>query len=309
MGFKIGKASDTLNEFEVIDQQITQNNGQRTQRSINRTLQEFRFQEKANISMNLDFITNANFRTLKKLLGNRNDLKEGFMLIPIPYQDDAEFTFIGKVAGNSSPVPSLIKKIETSATTIEVPTDAGFSEIAQADYNAIDTFDTNEFELTATANDKRFRVLVDIDVSTFVTAHSAPEIDRLGLLVFGMKSSPVKFYIFNNTTSQWYFINQFRHEDSNDFSTAGFFRNKQLFASFSLPWGDDSIQDDYLDSNVAHFLIEGPLVDSGQISLYFQHIKAFVNSFNVIPDADLAFNFRDVTTVTGRRTTLDFLEI
>ena len=94
MGFLIGKANETLQEFETTNQNIRFDDFINPERSINKSAQAYAFREKGIFEYEFQFMSDLNYRNLLYLIKNRSSLREGLISIPIPYSSEPDSTIL-----------------------------------------------------------------------------------------------------------------------------------------------------------------------------------------------------------------------
>ena len=170
MGILIGKANQTLSEYEVINQSVENDNFKTKSRSINKSLQSYSWKEKSEIKYDLDFLEESDYRDILYLLANKNSLHEGLITLPIPYSDNSTKCIFDYNAVSS---PSSTHKIKHYAgvKTVDTlnPTSDG-TELTTGDYNQIEDYNSSDYTLNNTGNG--CWLMFDFLISDFLTTAS-----------------------------------------------------------------------------------------------------------------------------------------
>lgn len=298
----LGKASAALTSFEIANQDLDFDDFKTKDRTLSKRLHSYQWQDKAFIRYGLDFLSEANYRLLIAMLRNRSALAEGLITIPQPY---CEYPTKCQHSFSGITNPSSTHKISwTDSATLYAPTDP-YTELSTGQYSNIASYDANDFSQAYTAQG---HLLIGFDLANFITQFSSSEIIRLGLVLFGMQASPLKFYAWDWGAGAWYLIRQANYYDDTDFADAAFYKYYQSVAAFGLPWGYTAMYSNFVDSSTKKvwFRVEFP---AGTGNIYAQHIFGFTNCFHVKDVGREAYNFRDSFTGAGRRGDLNLEEI
>lgn len=310
MGFLLGKSNQAFTAFECTGQNIKFSSGIDSSRSINKSLQTYQFREKGEFGYEFNYMTDAQYRAISALTRNRNSLRDGLFLVPIPYSHEADAcVLLPSLATHHAyaGTPMASKPWEQSLGALTL------TELSSGDYTKIVNYDSNYISQAAAPNLYNFYIL-SFSLSDFIGHFSDKDIRRISLIINGMNSSPIRFFAYNHYSSAWYNIDDRFYHDPTAFDTPGvgsFSLHKQLVASFSLPWGDDSIYEDYLQGGTRfHFMITtGAPGASGQ-QLMIQYARALVNGYWVTPDdSDGMENFSTAFTGAGRQGSINLLEV
>lgn len=319
MGFLIAKPNAAFTSFVTVNQRVQYNSFRNPERSINKTLQTYQFKEKGDFSYEFNYMTEAEFRSLFYIVKNRSSLREGLLLIPVPYSEYESYC-------NLTPTYNTTNKAYWGALAAAggIPwekayADLGKSELSEAEYGKINIDDTNYLELAATAATYKY-FLFDFDLTNFINGFSYKEIRRLTLPWIGMSSSPVRFFIWSPTqyaryllnptkeTIGWYNIDDKYYYDDEKISTSSFYLNRALVSAFALPYGNSSIYTDFLDgSNLVKIMAVTGEVNK---SLLLQYVRLLVNGYHVCPvDPEDFENYANAFTGAGRTGVLRMSEI
>ena len=304
MGILIGKAHETLTEYDVTNQSVDNSRFQTKNRSINKTLQSYAWKEKSSIKYDLDFIEDDDFKSLTYLIANKSSLHEGYITVPIPYSNEKTkciHSFGGVINPSSTDVVKQYNGIKT-VDTFNPTTDG--TEITTVEYSDISTYDDGYGEFTNTGSGNW--LTFEYNISDFLSTFSYQEVKRFTLAYFGMKSSPIKFYLWDYLNESWYNIEDFYYYDETQFEDPSFALNYQMAATFSLPFGYANINDNFISSGKIMFGVQSSSTTEPMIA---QYVKMFINGYQVIIDDPESFDYRDYFTGMGRRGQLSLLEI
>jgi hypothetical protein len=302
MPMRLGKANDTLTEYDIIGQDISYEKFQTMARSIEKNLQSYQFPEKAMIKYDFDFMTEAIYRSLILKLNDRSSVHEGLLTFGEPYSEyltKCLFDFYGITNPSSTHKISIID----SATT-PIPTDS-WIELNNIYYGKIGAYDTNDIDLGYGTNPY---FLLEFKLSDFLTQFSYEEIKRFTLLYYGMKAAPVKIYAWNLIEGAWYLLKTANYLDDTQFSVPAFYQNYQIAAQLYLPWGCTDFLTYFIntaDSNRIKFLVQFP----ENANAYAQYIRLAVNGFLAIPTRPEDLNFRESFIGAGRKGSVGLQEV
>jgi hypothetical protein len=309
MGFLLGKASDTLQEFDTSNQSVQFDEFINTERSIDKSASGYTFKEKGSFDYEFQYLESTPFQNLLELIKNRNSLKEGMILIPIPYSEYSNKCVL-------LPTYNTTNKVWLgSAQATWYPWNLAFadipkSEIAESAYDNIRANDSNYVDiLPESSNGGVPYFLLQFDLSDFISEFTYKELRRLTVSVLGMNSSPVKFFVWSPTRLDWFLMDDRFHYDETAFTDSAFYLNKSLISSFSLPNGSDSMYADFVDSSdkTVKFMIAG--ADLNQ-ALLIQYLRLFINGYWVMQDGTQNIeNFSEKFTGAGRSGTLSLIEM
>ena len=150
--------------------------------------------------------------------------------------------------------------------------------------------------------------LFKFKLTDFFSSFSEKELRRLTLAVLGMNSAPIRFFIWSPTYEQWYNIDDRDYYDHGQFDSSAFSLNKQLIASFTLPWGITSMADHFVDDNDFVHIMYCPSTAGTQLTC--QYVRLFVNGYWVLASDPQDFeNFSSSFTGAGRSGNLKLLEM
>ena len=307
MGILIGKADSVLQDFCIANQLVEQNQFKTKQRSINKSLQSYSWREKASIKYDLDFLTESDYCDIEFLLNNKSNLHEGFITMPIPYSDNKTkciYTFQGVANPSSTNIAKKYigsKGVNSFNPITETLT---YDELTTANYEKIDSYDTNGVSISNAGHG--VWLTLNYDISNFLTTFSYKEIKRFTLVFFGMQSSPINFYLWDYVNSAWYNIDDFYFYDASQFASPDFYLNYQMVAPFSLPYGYESINANFINANRIMFGVHSTSLTQ---NLMVQYVKLFINGYNVISNDPDSFDYRDYFTGMGRKGQLNLSEI
>jgi len=80
MSIKLGKGTGTLFAFDVVGQNILENDRVISNRAVNGRLRSFRFPTRADIQLDFDFLNETDFDSLTKLI--RNGTNDSLVFLP-----------------------------------------------------------------------------------------------------------------------------------------------------------------------------------------------------------------------------------
>ena len=311
MGFLIGKANETLQEFETTNQNIRFDDFINPERSINKSAQAYAFREKGIFEYEFQFMQDLDYRNLLYLIKNRSSLREGLINIPIPYSSEPDSTII-------LPTVSTLNKVyyggylESTAKPWEVVWGTlPKVELTSGEYSKVRVNDANAIWIAPLANWITY-YLLQFNATDFITDFSYKELRRLTLGYIGMNSSPMRFFIWSPTYEQWYLIDDRYYYDDTafDYPVGGgeFSLNKQQVASFTLPWSTQSIYKDFVDTdNTVKFMVSN---DHDNETLMMQYCRLFINGYWTMMAGPQDFeNYSTAFTGAGRVGKLTLMEM
>lgn len=316
MGFLLGKSNAaSLTEFEVTGQDVKFDNDKNKNRSINRSMQAYMYREKGNFIYEFDYLAEAKYRSMLGILQNRNSLREGMQLLPIPYSEDStkailDYNGITPVATTHGvyKVTSGIDPADMTLTDGNPPTmgSATIAEFTAGEYGNVGTYNASGVQHGPHCVDYT-GFIFRFDLSNFISTWSGNELRRLTLFMHGMKSSPMRFFAYNWTQAAWYLIDDRYYFDDTQFSVPGFNLYKQLVAQLSTPWGDNDLNTDYLTGNKVYFMA---VPGAGNKPALVQFVRLLANGYWVMADdpEDIE-DFANAFTGAGRNGSLTFLEM
>lgn len=309
MGFLLGKASDTLTEFDTSNQSIQSDEFLSTERSIDKSACGYAYKEKGSFDYEFQYLESTPFQNLLELIKNRNSLKEGMILIPIPYSEESAKCILLPTHDTTNKV--YYGRAETTRYPWNIAlADLPKTEINEAGYGKIRANDTNYYDIDTEGGAGGVPYfLLQFDLSNFITDFTYKELRRLTVSILGMNSSPVKFFVWSPTRLDWFLMDDRFHYDETAFTDSAFYLNKSLISSFSLPNGSDSMYADFVDSSdkTVKFMIAG--ADLNQ-TLLIQYLRLFVNGYWVMQNGTQNIeNFSEKFTGAGRSGTLSLIEM
>lgn len=300
MGFLVGKSNQALSTIECQNQKIKFDNFPLNDRSIDKLLHNYQFKEKGEFMYEFDYMSDTDYRTLLYLFKNRNSLREGFLLVPIPYSEQSSKT-VRLFDGDPDKVYSysvLSAPWNTALGSISK------TEFSAGDYTAIGAYNSSYVELTGLSG--RWKgYIFELDLNDFFTAFSYKELRRVTLVVNGMVSSPMRFFAWDYTNSEWYNITDYFYYDDTSLADAGFYLHKQMVGSLSLPWGSDALYDNFVSGTKMTFMLAGAQTKSTLI----QYVRTLINGFLVACEEHDLENFATVFTGSGRTGNVKLLEV
>jgi len=300
MPMRIGKPVDGLTEYAIVGQDGPKINDFKTMaRTIEKTLQSYSFPNKASIKYDFDFMTEAEWRSLILMLRNRSAIHEGLLTLPEPY---SEYSSKCILDFNAITNPSSTHIAAYADTATAPAPSGGWAELTTAQYGKLWAYDSNELSITPAVQGQ---LMLAFKISDFLAQFSYEEINRLTLILFGMKASPLKFYAYNFIEAAWYEIKRATYLDDTQFSIPGFYRNYQNVAALHLPWGCTDFLNYFLSSSRVCFLITFP----AGADIYLQYAKLAVNGYHVINASEEDFNFRESFIGAGRKGSIELQEI
>lgn len=298
MGILLGKSSDTLTNFEVTNQQPSFQSFRNVNRSINKAAQIYQFKEKGQFDLEFNYMTNSDYQALSHILRNRNSLRDGLIFQPIPYAGDA--STICDFSGEGYPH----KAYKSYGTTIyNIP--GGKTEISTGEYDNINVFDGASVTQAAVASNYS-AFLLKFNLTDFFNAFSLKELRRLTLVIYGMRQSPISFYVYDQVGETWYNIVD-RYENNSDMTVSDFYLNRQLVAQLSTPWGANTLYDNYCLDYTVTFMIVGQNLNT---AMTLQFARLFVNGYWVGEDESGGFEaYATAFTGAGRSGSLKLMEL
>jgi len=302
-GMLFGKPDNLLN-YNISDQKVNFRKFQIHRRGFDKSLNGFRFQDKAEIKYDFELLTDSENKTLDRDLNNRDCVHEGYITAPVPFQDSA-LDFAG-VTGPSS--TNVIKHINESKTVKTAPTAGGWTEISTADYNKVDAFDANILTPGATAGDGFVkRVLIGFKINAFNSSFGYDILDRLTLSIFGVRGQLTNLHVWSKSAADWYFLRKLELFNSDDLPNNNFYWAGQ----FGIPATFKTFATDFIDSDFIYFRLESDIADaSGGVpgDIDINYLQLFPNGFWVDHSGDKEFNFRTTNTNAGRKGDLNLIE-
>ncbi|MEO0205867.1 MAG: hypothetical protein ABIL22_04235 [candidate division WOR-3 bacterium] len=299
MGFLLGKSSDSLSTFECQNQNVKFDSFPINDRSISKLLHNYQFNEKGEFSYDFDYMTETEYRSLLYMLKNRNSLKEGFLLVPIPYSEKS--SSISLITGSPN---KAYKFTITSAPWLKAIDEITKTELTESEYTALSVYDSN-YVLLSGESYKWNGFIFEIDLSEFINDFSYKDIRRLTFVVNGMNDSPIRFFAWDYTHEDWYNIMDYYYYLDADFGDEGFYLHKQLVGSFGLPWGNDSIYSDFVNGNKVSIMVSGGV----GTSVLIQYARFFTNGYWVMCNDLNIENFSNAFTGAGRTGDIKLIEI
>ncbi|MFA6198651.1 MAG: hypothetical protein WC734_05915 [Patescibacteria group bacterium] len=300
----LGKSNSTLSTFTTTNQRISYDTGKIMERSVNRAMQSYRFTEKGNFQYEYQFLTEADYRTLIYMLNDRNSLRDGLFLLPIPYSDNSATAIYTPLYNTHN-----VYTISDDATA---PWGMALSAITkvQADNTntaKLATYDTDYLNVAASSL-YYSGFIFQFNINAFVAAFSQNEIRRLTLQINGMNSSPVRLFCWNVSRSTWYLMDDFRYFDDSQFTDGSFYLYKQIVGQLGPTYGEVSVGDSYLDGNdIVTFMLVGNELNQQVMA---QYVRLFVNGFWVDPEEPMDIeNYMVSFTGAGRQGTLNLSEV
>lgn len=315
MGFLLGKSHEALQEFDTTGQDLKFNSFPILDRSINKSLQAYQFREKAEIEYVFSFLSDSDHGNLTKLLLDRNSLREGQILLPIPYSENSSkciYTFEGITS------PSTIHKAfyfessnpswDLTLAQLQSLTGSGqyYTEFSTTYYNWVSYYDTNIFLLNP-ASDKYCGVVLQFKLTDFLSSFSNKELRRITLITHGMVSSPIRFFAYDLKQDDWYLLADRYYYNDADFAKPGFHYYKQLIGQLSCPWGSTTLYNDFVSSS-DYLTLMIACGKKGQ-PIEINWLRLLVNGFWVFSSESDIENFETSFTGAGRTGTIKFLEI
>jgi hypothetical protein len=308
MGFLIGKVNETLQEFETTNQTPVYDSFLSSERSIDKTAHAYSYKEKGAWSYEMQFFSDTVYQNLMYLLNNRSSLREGMIMLPIPYSLQQASCILTPAYGTTNKA-YYGRSVDGSTYPWSIALGTIVkTELSESDYGKIGANDANYIYQDTETGIPYY--IFQFDLTNFNSNFSYKELRRLTLGMMGMNSSPVAFYVWSPSKADWYLLDEKFYYNTTDFDSPGtgtFSLNKSLVTSLSLPWGLTSIKDDFLDgSNIVTFMVAGADLQL----LMCQYIRLFVNGYWVMANGvqDLE-KYSTAFTGAGRTGSLDLMEI
>ncbi len=288
---------DSLLNYNISNQEVNFKKFQIHRRSFDKSLNGFRFQDKAQVSYDFELLTDSEHKTLDRDLNNRDCVHEGYITAPVPFQDSA-LDFSG-VSNPSS--THIIKYLNEAKSNITAPTSGSWTEIITADYNKVAAFDANILTPgSAPSSIQVKRILIGFKINAFNTSFGYDILDRLTLSIFGVREQLTNLHVWSKSKSDWYFLRKLELFNSDDLP------NNNLFwaGQFGIPSTFKSFANDFIDSDYIYFRLEG---DTGK-EIDINYLQLFPNGFWVDHSGEKQFDFRTANTNGGRKGTLNLIE-
>lgn len=300
MGFLIAKSNQTFINYDCQAQDISFDSFLSNSRSIDKMLHNYQFKEKGEFNYDFNYLSETSYRSLLYLVKNRESLREGFFLIPIPYSEDSTKCIIYPDATNNkgysfyeSNAPWLMSLVSITKVSLTA-----------TEYTNIAYYDDNFISKLA-SSDKWTGFIFQFDLTNFINSFSYKDLRRLTLVVNGMNSSPIRFFAWDTTNEVWYNIQDYFYYDSTVFTDSKFYLHYQMVASLSLPWGNNALFDDFTAGNKVTFLISS----AKSQPILIQYIRLLCNGYWVACTENNLENFANAFTGAGRTGNLKFIEI
>jgi len=299
MPMLLGKAKSTFTSFDIQNQDISLNKFKVINRSIDKSISTLESKSKAFIKYDFDFLTDADFRLLTSIARNRSALCPGVITLMEPYSENLSVCDLN-FQGVTYPSSTNIIKV-TNDNTLISPTSSEWSELSTINYSLISGYDENDYTLSSMTHAK---MLLRFDCSPFISAFSMDEIEKFTLVFFGMRSSPILFYVWNECAGSWLLVKTSQYSFASDFTDSTFYPYWMQFIQFGLPFGYESFYN-FLSGGKINFLVKFP--DNADI--YLQYVRMLINGYLCINDKEENFNFRDAYIGTGKKGSLSLLEV
>jgi hypothetical protein len=312
MGFLLGKTSDAaLSEFETTNEKVNYNAFGNNERSINKSLQTYRYREKGAFSYEFQYMSDTDYENLLYIINNRNSLREGMILLPISAAEIDTTCILTPTYGTTHKAWKL-NGMTTKPWLSELG-DITKTELSQSEYTDIGAYDTSYVELASDATNYQ-GFLLQFDLTNFLAAKSYKQLRRLTLPIIGMRSSPARVFLWSPYRSLWYLVDDRYYYDSTSFDdptlgSASFSLNKQIVVAQSLPWGSASMYDEFVNgtSKVVTFMVCANALSQ---SMVINLARLYVNGCWVAADDPNDFeNWSTPYIGSGRSGTLKLSEI
>lgn len=311
MGFLLGKIDAALTEFETTNQDIKFDSFLNSNRSINKTAQTYQYKEKGSFKYEFQYMQDAEYASMLKLIKDRNTLHQGMYLVPIPFSLSPTKSVLAPEFGTANQVWYALSNGEYSFPWKTKFDDLAKEELTEAEYGKVSVYDTNYIGLTATTGYRPY-FLLQFDLSDFITEFGDDVLRRATLGICGMNCSPIRIFAWSPLLEDWYNITDVYQYDATAFDLSGagaFSLNKSMTASLSLPYGCTNFADTFVDGNdsTIKFMMAGGLTEQ---NLILQHAKLFVNGYWVFQDGvqDIE-NYMTSFIGAGRMGNLELTEI
>lgn len=295
MGFLLGASSGSdFIEIETTNQSIQKTAFKNSERSIDKTLQTYRFKAKNIFKYDLNWIEENEYIAICNLLEKYSMVAEGLFLVPIPFSEYPAESIIFAYTVHSG--------YYTSNPELEFP-DSFYTELSSINQNKMKVYDNNSNVLFG----KWSTFIFTFNVSDFIARFQ--RIDRLTLQINGMMTSPMNIFIWCYSQSKWINLKTFSHHKAEDLNSSKFYNNKLMFGQVSTMQGTNSVMDDFTDSSgYCKFRImsnENP-VNGNNI----QFARLFINGYYVnSEDSNSLEDFTSYFTGAGRSGVLTFSEV
>jgi hypothetical protein len=300
MSILIGKSDATLTAFNVTGQTPTPNSFRNMARSINKSGQVYQFREKMGYDLEFNYMPDSDYQTLSAILRNRNSLREGLIFQPIPYAGAASSIIDLSGAG------AVNKAYKFATDTDPLVFTGSKTEFNSTEYGYVSAYNSSYVNWDSGGGDYNGFIL-KFSLAAFIAAFASQELRRLTLVIHGMKTSPVRFAIWDQVNSSWYPIDDRFEYNSAQLTTAGFYLYRQLVTAMGTPWGTNTLFDNYAaDGTVTFMVVAGNPAEP----MALQYARLFVNGYWVMEDEGGNFeSFASAFTGAGRSGTLKLLEI
>lgn len=288
---------DNLINYNISNQSIAFKKFQIHRRSFDKSLNGFRFQDKAEISYEFELLTDLENKTLDRDLNNRDCVREGYITVPVPFQD-SRLNFVSVTSPSST---NIVKHRNEAKSLTTSPTAAGWTEISTGDYGKIDAFDSNIITPGgAPSSTEVKRILIGFKINAFNASFGFDILDRLTLSIFGVREQLTNLHVWSKSKSDWFFLRKLELFNTDDLPNNNFYWAGQ----FSMPATFKNFGDDFIDSDFIYFRLEGDFAK--QIDINF--LELFPNGFWVDHSGDKTFDFRTSNTNGGRKGNLELIE-
>ena len=279
------------NSYNITGQNIDEKRDPIFNRTIDRTLRSYQKALKADISIDFDYMSEANFALLQKDIRNGTDKNKIF----IPHPSDLSiYSFLNKT-GNT-------KGYVENSTNAALPFPAYF-ELSGTQYGCLEARDAFYFDFIPDTLSQYVHIHCAFDISPYLAAYERYGIKRLMFLVIGNASeSAYLASIWNFRTSLWEEMGNSQDEfiPAGD-NSAGIWTRAQDNSFVSV--------NDYIKAvdNIVVYRIRS--YETGK-TLRINYAALYVNGFNVAQnDPILDLNFRERFSGNGYRGSLNLTEI
>ncbi len=289
MSFKLGHIESTGNmmkTFTSIKEDVVDNSESSYDRGGDGTLMGVEKGAKADITLNMDFVTQSEYGDLHEILNNRNYPHKVYLREPAAASQRNLLTGTGSTVG------------KYWKTDTPIPTKANFTSdatgFAAGDYTNLQAFTTPTDDTTTDKN--YIHYFFQFDASTWMTAYGLDYLTRITVmlqnpLVYrGADEFGYTFHAYNKTMLNWTEMKRQSITIDADNQQFAALRPMQGFTQWA----------DYFDSNLILFRMTNKQPrSSGTLTLSLQYIELLINGYGVMKKNPYDFNWREPYTGAG----------
>lgn len=305
MPILLGKPKDILTQYDVTDQQLAWTDFKSVNRSVEKRMQFYQFPKKGILKLEFDAMTEAEYQSLSVMINNRSTLNPGLLSLIEPWSSYSTLCLLNYYGMTN---PSAVHQVKMADTaSLIAPTHGSWTEISTSDYSKVGVYDSTIIQ-NPVVTPIQARTLLSFKLTDFKNQFTFSGIKKFTLFVWGMGSSPLKFYIWDKTNSAWVLMRRVEYFYDPDFSDPAFYLNFLNSCSAGIPWGYESITD-FIDANErVNFMVEYP-AGAFLVATSMQYVRLAINGLHCAMVNDEDFNFRDPFIGSGRRGTVELQEI